>query len=111
MGPRHGFTTYKQTHLNETVNLMNISNIAIFLALSCIGAQAFAEESQAKVSRDQTPVETYSYGSKLDVKKVISVTDVPPECGPVSAQMTYEDSQGQRHVLQYQVMGTGCSNG
>jgi len=25
--------------------------------------------------------------------------------------MTYEDSSGQRHVLQYQVMGAGCSNG
>ncbi len=90
---------------------MNISKIAIFLALSCIGAQAFAEESQAKVSRDQTPVETYSYGSNLDIKKFISVSDVGPECGPVSAQMTYEDSQGQRHVMQYQVLGSGCSSG
>jgi hypothetical protein len=97
--------------LNETVNNMNISRIAIVLALSCIGAQAFAEESHAKVSRDQPPVETYTYGSTLDVKKVISVSDIAPECGPVAAQMTYEDSQGQRHVVQYQVMGSGCSNG
>jgi len=26
-------------------------------------------------------------------------------------QMTYEDHQGQRHTLQYSVMGNGCSNG
>ncbi|MEJ5056616.1 MULTISPECIES: DUF2790 domain-containing protein [unclassified Pseudomonas] len=90
---------------------MNIAKIAIFLALGCIGAQAFAEESQAKVQASKSAVETYTYGSKLDVKKVIAVSDVPAECGPVSAQMTYEDSQGQRHILQYQVMGTGCSNG
>jgi hypothetical protein len=44
---------------------MNISKNAIFLALGCIGAQAFAEGSHAKVARDQPPVETYTYGSKL----------------------------------------------
>ena len=78
---------------------MNISKIAIFLALSCIGAQAFAEESQAKVQASNTAVETYTYESKLDIKKVIALSDVPAECGPVSAQMTYEDSQGKRHIL------------
>ncbi|RKS28343.1 uncharacterized protein DUF2790 [Pseudomonas sp. WPR_5_2] len=90
---------------------MNISKIAIVLALSCIGAQAFAEESQAKAPTNKTPIETYTYGSNLDIKKVITVSDVPNECGPVPAQMTYEDSRGQRHVLQYQVLGSGCSNG
>jgi len=37
---------------------MNISKNAIFLALGCIGAQAFAEGSHAKVARDQPPVES-----------------------------------------------------
>ncbi|AWY44029.1 DUF2790 domain-containing protein [Pseudomonas putida] len=83
---------------------MNISKIAIILALSTLGAQAFAEENKS-------PVETYSYGTHLDIKKVIAVSDVPNECGPVPAQMTYEDSNGQRHVVQYQIMGNGCSNG
>ncbi|HEF4762907.1 TPA: DUF2790 domain-containing protein [Pseudomonas putida] len=83
---------------------MNISKVAIILALSCLGAQAFAEENKS-------PVETYTYGSHLDIKKVIAVSDVPNECGPVPAQMTYEDSKGQRHVVQYQIMGNGCSNG
>jgi hypothetical protein len=95
--------------LDETVNPMK--KIAIVLALSCIAAQAFAEESQAKIAASKPPIETYTYGSNLDIKKVISVSDVGPECGPVSAQMTYEDSQGQRHVMQYQVLGSGCSNG
>jgi len=25
--------------------------------------------------------------------------------------MTYEDSNGQKHILEYRVMGNGCSNG
>jgi len=25
--------------------------------------------------------------------------------------MTYQDSQGKQHILQYEVMGSGCSNG
>jgi hypothetical protein len=29
----------------------------------------------------------------------------------VPARLTYEDSNGQRHVLQYQVMGNGCTGG
>ncbi|MGY2260582.1 DUF2790 domain-containing protein [Pseudomonas sp. SDO55104_S430] len=84
---------------------MNISKLAIIFALGCLGTQAFAEENKS-------PVETYSYGANLDIKKVITITDIPNNiCGPVPAQMTYEDSSGQRHVMQYQVMGNGCSNG
>lgn len=90
---------------------MKLSKVAIILALGFLGTQAFAEESTAKPQATKAPVETYSYGSKLDINKVISISDVPNECGPVAAQMTYEDSKGQRHVLQYQVMGNGCSNG
>jgi hypothetical protein len=56
-------------------------------------------------------VETYAYGMKLDIQKVIATSDTGEQCGPVPVQMTYEDSHGQQHVLQYQIMGTGCSNG
>jgi hypothetical protein len=93
--------------LNETVNIMNLAKVAIFLALGGLGAPAFAGEAPTTT----TPVEPYTYSTELDIHKVITVADIPNECGPVSAQMIYEDSSGQRHVLQYQVMGTGCSNG
>ena len=83
----------------------------MFLALGVLGSQAFAGESQSTAADSKLPVETYTYDTKLDIQKVIKVTDIADECGPVPAQMTYEDSQGQRHILQYQVMGTGCSNG
>jgi hypothetical protein len=89
---------------------MKISKLAMFLALGVLGSQAFAGESHSTATDSKTPVETYTYDTKLDIQKVITVTDIPDQCGPVPAQMTYEDSHGQRHVLQYQVMGTGCSN-
>ncbi|EUB75277.1 Protein of unknown function DUF2790 [Pseudomonas sp. GM41(2012)] len=90
---------------------MKISKIAMFLALGVLGTQAFAGESHSTAADSKTPVDTYTYDMKLDIQKVITVSDIPDQCGPVPAQMTYEDSQGQRHILQYQVMGTGCSNG
>ena len=90
---------------------MNISKIAIFLALGTVGALAFADESHSTSATSKTPVENYTYETKLDIKKVITITDIADQCGPVPVQMTYEDSHGQQHVLQYLVMGTGCSNG
>jgi hypothetical protein len=97
--------------LNETVNIMKLSGIALFFALFGVGAHAFADEADSTNATRQPPVENYAYGMKPDIQKVISITDIGNECGPVPAQMTYEDSEGQRHVMEYQVMGSGCSNG
>lgn len=91
--------------------MMKMLKVALILALGGIGAQALADDSHATAATSNIPVESYAYGTRLDIKKVIAVSDIPDQCGPVPAQMTYEDSQGQRHILQYQVMGTGCSNG
>ena len=56
-------------------------------------------------------VEHYTYATDLDVAKVISVTPTADVCEVVPAQMIYEDHQGQRHILEYRIMGNGCSNG
>lgn len=79
--------------------------IALFLA-------GFASLALASGSStvDTSSVEHYNYGSKLDIAKVISLSSIPDVCEVVPAQMTYEDSHGQRHTLEYQVMGDGCSN-
>ncbi len=90
---------------------MNLSKIALLLALASLDAPAFADDNSSTTATAKTPVETYTYDTHLDIKRVISVTDVGEQCGPVSAQMTYEDSHGQQHVVEYQVMGTRCSNG
>ncbi|NLA01607.1 DUF2790 domain-containing protein, partial [Rhodococcus hoagii] len=47
----------------------------------------------------------------LDIDHVISMSEIPNVCGVVPARMTYADSQGHTHVLEYRVMGNGCSNG
>ncbi|CRM50824.1 MULTISPECIES: DUF2790 domain-containing protein [Pseudomonas] len=85
-------------------------SIAI-LALFGFSTMVMAQEGTAPVQDQHVPVEQYSYSTHLDVAKVISQTEVADVCGVVPMRMTYEDSQGKRHILAYEVMGTGCSNG
>lgn len=86
---------------------MNFKKIALVLMLGSFGAHAYADNAGAV----STPIETYSSATKLDIAHVISITEPANECAPTPVQMTYEDSYGEQHVLQYQVMGAGCSNG
>lgn len=60
------------------------------------------------VMADQPKVEHYEYGAHLDIAKVISMESIPMVCKVVPLHMLYEDSQGQRHLLEYEVMGSGC---
>lgn len=56
---------------------------------------------------NQPTVEQYQYGAELDIAKVVSQTS-PDEFENVSTvQMTYQDSKGVIHVMQYEVVGTG----
>lgn len=59
---------------------------------------------------DEPAVEQYSYSSHLDIAKVIHMDPVPDVCEVVPVHMTYLDLQGQQHVMEYRVMGNGCSN-
>lgn len=86
---------------------MTFRKTALLLFLGSLGANAYAADS---IESKNIPVETYAYATKLDIKHVIFITEPASECAPVPVQMTYEDSYGERHVLQYQVTGTGCSN-
>lgn len=85
----------------------------LVMALSSLCATAaLAEEAPTDVASQQTvvPVE-YTYGTELDVVKVLSMSNIPDVCEVVPARMEYLDSHGQRHILDYKVMGNGCSNG
>lgn len=84
---------------------------AFILVLFGFSSLAMAEEDSAPTKSNQIPVEQYSYGMHLDVAKLISQTEVADVCSIVPMRMAYEDSQGKRHVLAYEVMGSGCSNG
>ncbi len=85
----------------------------IVMALSSLCATAaLADEAPTELAGQNAPiVEDYTYSTHLDVAKVLSMSNIPDVCKVVPVQMEYEDSQGQRHILNYQVMGNGCSNG
>jgi hypothetical protein len=85
----------------------------VVMALSSLCATAaLADEAPTELAGQNAPiVEDYTYSTKLDVAKVLSMSEVPNVCEVVPAKMEYEDSQGQRHILNYKIMGNGCSNG
>lgn len=83
----------------------------LVLALSSLCATAMANEVPTDVASNTVPVEEYTYSTHLDIAKVTSMSEIPSVCEVVPARMEYEDSNGQRHILRYSVMGNGCSNG
>lgn len=77
------------------------------LALAGVSCMTLAAEQPV----EKEHVERYEYGMELDVARVIQPAEVPNTCGVEPVQMVYEDHQGQRHTLEYLVMGSGCSGG
>ena len=63
----------------------------------------------AQTQADEEAV-AYRYGMQLDIAQVVSITPVADICGVVPVDMTYLDSHGAKHILQYSEFGTGCSN-
>lgn len=87
-----------------------------FAALSFFSVFASANELAASSASAQplTQVEQYNRHKGLDVAKVISVkTAQDPEKvdGLVKTQMTYVDSNGASHNLEYTTQGYGRQNG
>ncbi|MGY2258530.1 DUF2790 domain-containing protein [Pseudomonas sp. SDO55104_S430] len=78
----------------------------LLLALS-LTASLSAYAQQAVVAPEAAP---YAYGMQLDIAKVIHITPTADVCGPTPVQMTYRDSHGETHVLEYSVTGSGCTN-
>ncbi|MNM70091.1 hypothetical protein D3C81_817110 [compost metagenome] len=57
----------------------------------------------------ETPV-VYQYGMKLDIDRVISIEQPNERCEVSPAQMTYVDSRGEVHVLEYLRQTPKCSD-
>lgn len=53
----------------------------------------------------------YRYGMKLDVKKVIHITRVDASCNAQPAQMTYRNSSGELHIIEYRKIGECRTHG
>ena len=80
----------------------------LVLLLGCLGSIAMADEQNTQTS--QVTVEPYRYSQNLDIANIVSMTEVPDVCDVVPVQMTYDDSKGSRHIMEYLVFGTGCTN-
>ena len=64
----------------------------------------------ARAVADTSP-KTYTYGTQLDIKKVVSSKqDATPSCGVVDAQLTYLDSQSKTRVLDYRKISDSCNS-
>ena len=87
------------------------SDMKRFIALALIGASTLAAADNLQPVQQTPAVEQYTYATDLDIAKVISVSPIADVCEVVPARMTYEDHQGQQHILEYRVTGNGCSNG
>ncbi|MCX9154417.1 MULTISPECIES: DUF2790 domain-containing protein [Pseudomonas] len=87
--------------------------VLVAMALSSLFATTvLADEAPTELAGQNAPiVEDYTYSTHLDVAKVVSMSNIPEVCEVVPVKMEYEDSHGQRHILNYHVMGNGCSNG
>lgn len=83
----------------------------LVLVLSSLCVTAMADEAPTDVAQQKPAIEEYTYSTHLDIAKVISMSEVPDVCGVVPMKMEYDDSNGQRHILRYSIMGNGCSNG
>jgi hypothetical protein len=76
----------------------------MFLALTLMtSVSAYAVEASPTVSH-------YQYGMHLDIAHVVRTTPVANVCGPTPVQMTYSDSRGGTHTLEYDIIGNGCTN-
>jgi Protein of unknown function (DUF2790) len=86
------------------MNSKAIYAACLFAALNVCTLSARAESV--------TQHETYSYGSHLDIKKVLSSTqDASSSCGVVSSHLTYLNTQGQKQVLDYSSLADVCNQG
>lgn len=88
--------------------MKSIAALAL-VGFSFIGLMSAAQAADHTTDQAATPVTEYTYGTKLDIDKVVRISPIPNVCGVVPATMTYIDHHGEKHVLEYQVMGTGCA--
>lgn len=78
----------------------------LFLALSLTASLSV----HAQPSTVPAQVVSYAYGMHLDIAQVLNITTPADVCGPTPVQMTYRDSQGETHILEYSLIGNGCTN-
>lgn len=92
---------------SHALNKVIAMKLLLVLFLGCLGSVAMADEASQTT---QPKVEPYRYAQKLDIAHVVAITQVPNVCAVVPMHLTYDDSKGNRHIMEYHVMGNGCTN-
>lgn len=82
--------------------------LLLVLFLGCLGSVAMAGEQGTQTA--QVKVESYRYAQRLDIANVVAATQTPNVCNVVPIQLTYDDSKGDRRIMEYLVIGNGCTN-
>ncbi|MBH3462711.1 MULTISPECIES: DUF2790 domain-containing protein [Pseudomonas] len=82
--------------------------LLLALFLGCLGSVAMADDQGTRAA--PMTVEPYRYSQNLDIAHVVAVTPVPNVCEVVPMQLTYDDSNGKRHIMEYRIVGNGCAN-
>ncbi|WP_170849421.1 DUF2790 domain-containing protein [Azotobacter beijerinckii] len=54
--------------------------------------------------KESLPIENYKYRDHLGINKVIEISEPPEDRRPELERMTYEDSNGERHVVEFSIM-------
>lgn len=109
------------------MNLLKVSLVALALSLSSLTFASTGSDREfsrlmnenqdamtayaLKKGKAQPQVQSYRYGMKLDIAKVVNVTAPIRSCKVVPSRMTYEDSAGKLNTIEYQVMGLCRNNG
>ncbi|MCG4454489.1 MULTISPECIES: DUF2790 domain-containing protein [unclassified Pseudomonas] len=73
---------------------------ATFGVVSAVWAEPPTEQNP-----EQVQAVDYHYGMSLDIQKVIDITDNSDKVGVVPATITYLDSNGKLHKLNYLELG------
>jgi hypothetical protein len=85
------------------MNTKAIYAACLFAALNICTLSARAESAVNE--------KTYTYGTQLDIKKVVSLKQGDsPSCGVVDAQLTYLDSHNKTQVLDYRKIADNCAS-
>ncbi|WP_170234347.1 DUF2790 domain-containing protein [Azomonas agilis] len=80
-----------------------MQKIIFFIAFVFIGINAYALEA--------TEAHTYFYGDDLDIASVVLIKtsdSINFDCGALSEEMIYKDSNGKEHKLIYKVVSKSC---
>jgi len=94
----------------ETTNItFNMKTMKLIIAMTAL---TIASAAIAEVKTSET--KAYKYGMHLDIDKLIKLEylrTAPAHCGTIPAEITYEDSTGEVHIVEYLYPDTsGCAH-